>query len=181
MWKIKNSADRYGMIALCFHWGMALIIFFVLALGLYMEDLPLGVEKLKYYGWHKALGIIILFLVVLRLAWRATQITPPLPASLGRYMIYAANLGHAALYACMILLPINGWYMSSAAGFPVSVFGWFTLPVLVQPNEEMRQILSVIHEGLAYGLMVLIAGHILAALMHHYIHKDSVLRRMLPW
>lgn len=181
MWKINNSDQHYGVVSMCFHWIMALIIFCVLGLGLYVEDLPLSPQKLQYIGWHKALGIMVLVLVALRLGWKITQIRPALSPALGKYMILAANMGHMALYGCMISLPISGWCMSSAAGFPVSVFGWFTLPALMEPNKQMRHVLADVHEALAYGLIVLIILHVLAALMHHYIHKDTVLRRMLPW
>ena len=181
MWKIKNSAAHYGAVAKGFHWAMAVLILGMLAMGLYMADLPLGLQKLTYYGWHKEWGVVVLIFALLRLGWKITQMSPTLPSSLGRLSVCAAKAGHALLYGMMLAMPISGWLMSSAAGFPVSVFGWFTLPVLMAPDDSARKILAEVHEYLAFGLMALIAGHILAALMHHYLYKDNVLRRMLPW
>jgi cytochrome b561 len=180
MLKLSNTVERYGLVAVIFHWGMAVLILVMLALGLYMEDLPLGPEKLTYYGWHKAWGTVVLGLVLLRFSWRLTQLSPPLPPSIPNWQVKAAHVGHMVLYGLMVAMPLTGWMMSSAAGFPVSVFGWFTLPNLVAPDPELKETFVEIHEYLAYIFITVIAGHI-GAVVLHYIQKEPILRRMLPW
>lgn len=175
----KNSHDRFGFIAILLHWLMALIIIGLIILGLYMTSLPLSVQQLKYYGWHKEYGLLILGLVVFRLFWRLTNPEPKLllPCLEKR----AAHLTHWALYGFMIFLPLTGWLMSSAAGFPISFFGLCTLPNLIDPNEHLRALFTLLHKWSGYGLMVTICLHALAALKHHFIDKDTILRRMISW
>ncbi|KTC84848.1 cytochrome b [Legionella brunensis] len=79
----------------------------------------------------------------------------------------------------MFTLPITGWLITSAAGLSASFFGLFTLPSLIIPNEELRAIFEEIHEWLAYGLIALLALHTAAALKHHFINRDDILRRMI--
>lgn len=176
--RLQNTEESYGPIAIFQHWVMALLIIAMLALGLYMTGLPIGLSKLKYYGWHKALGVLILGLVALRLLWRAINITPSL-ASLPPWEKVAARGTHAAFYVLMVLLPLTGWMMSSAAGLPVSFFGWFVLPDLVSPNDDLFKLLRESHGWLAYAMIALICLHVAASLKHHFIDKDDILRRML--
>ncbi len=180
MLALNNSKERYGLPAILLHWLMAVLIIGMLCLGLYMDSLPLGSDKLKLYSWHKEWGTVILALVVLRFLWKLTQISPLLPETMPSWQVHAAKAGHAALYLLMVAMPLTGWMMSSAAGFPVSVFGWFTLPNLVAPNDELRKILSETHEYLAFILMAMIAGHVGAVILH-YLKKEPILQRMLPW
>lgn len=176
----KNRPENYGFVAKSFHWVMALLIIGMLALGLYMDGLPLSADKLRLYGIHKATGAIILFLVALRLIWRLVNLVPPLPSTLPKWQRLGAHLGHLGLYALMFAMPVTGWLLSSAAGFPVSVFGLFTLPNLISPDPQLRELFSGAHELLANALIVLIIAHVAAALKHHFIDKDTILRRMLP-
>lgn len=174
---LKNTSDRFGFIAIFLHWLMALMIIGLLVLGLYMVRLPVSLEKLKFYGWHKEFGLLILALVIVRFSWRLMNITPNLNLPLLEKM--AARTVHWAFYGFMIAMPITGWMMTSAAGLPPSFFGLFVLPNLVSPNEELRQLLQEIHKCLAYGLIAAIVLHICAALKHHFIDKDDILKRML--
>ena len=180
MTPLKNSAEHYGLIAKTFHWVMALAVVVMLAVGLYMEDLPPSPDKFRIYGIHKSIGALILIAAFLRLGWRFLNVAPPLPDSLPRWQKLAAHGMHAALYLLLLLMPLSGWLMSSAAGFPVSVFGWFTLPSLVSPDKKLFDALVKTHGLLANVLMAAGAAHILAALKHHFIDKDNILRRMLP-
>lgn len=180
MLPINNSNQRYGLVSVLFHWLMAILIVVMLILGLYMATLPLGPDKLKLYGLHKAWGAIILGLVVLRFLWKLSQLTPLLPSSMKKWEIGAAKIGHAALYVLMVAMPLSGWMMSSAAGFPVSVFGWFSLPNLVEPDSELKVLFAEIHESLAFALIAVIIGHVGAVILH-YIRKEPILQRMLPW
>ena len=176
--KLKNSEKHFGLIAILLHWVMALLIIGMLCLGLYMSDLPISLEKLKLYGWHKEYGLLIMGLVVLRIIWRLINITPEL-VELPWYERIAARIAHLALYGFMIAMPLSGWFMTSAAGLPPSFFGLFTLPSLVAPSHELQHLFALIHECLAYGLIATIFIHLCGALKHHFIDKDDILRRMI--
>lgn len=164
-----------------FHWGMAILIIGLLIVGFYMTELPIGVKKLTLYRYHKEFGILILMLVAFRLGWRWKSIIPPLPSHLAWWQKMGAHSVHYALYGFMIVNPLTGWMLSSSAGLSVSFFGWFVLPDLVSPNPHLREILTLIHHLLAYGLVAAICAHVGAALQHHFYYKDTILKRMLPW
>lgn len=156
-----------------------MLLFFMLGLGLYMTSLHISLEKLKLYGWHKECGILILMLVTLRLIWRLSNITPNFPTEMPHWQKLAARAVHLAFYGFMIVMPITGWLISSAAGLPVSFFGLFVLPTLIPANEHLQALFSEIHTWLAYTLIAAICAHVAAALQHHFINKDDTLRRML--
>lgn len=177
--RILNTENNYGIINILLHWLMALLIIGMLCLGLYMTGLVASPQKFKLYGWHKEVGTLILMLVILRVIWRIANIMPSLPTHLPYWQILAARVSHFALYFFMFALPITGWLMSSAAGFPVSFFGLFVLPDLIAPHEHLKHLLAEAHKWLAYGLITVICIHVLAALKHHFIDKDNILRRML--
>ncbi len=177
----KNTPDSYGSVAKWFHWFMAVIIFGLIVAGLTMEALPNGPFKFKIFGLHKSFGITILMLAFFRLFWKMKNKAPTLPDSLNNVEKCLAHLGHGALYFLMFSLPLSGWMMSSAAGFPVSVFGLFTLPNLVAPDPRTKAEFIEIHENMAWLLIGLLVLHIAAALMHHFYHKNTILRRMLPF
>ncbi len=175
--RIKNSETHYGAIAIILHWIMAILLIGLLAFGLYMVSLPISLEKLKLYGWHKEYGILALMLVVVRSIWRVTNIIPRL--SLPLWEKIAARTVHWSFYGFMFAMPITGWLITSAAGLPASFFGWFVLPNLISPNPDLMNLFQEIHKWLGYGLIATITLHFCAALKHHFINKDDILRRML--
>lgn len=175
--RILNTENHYGFIAIFFHWIMALLLIGLLILGLYMVALPISFEKLKLYGWHKEYGLLALALVILRLIWRLINILPRLDIPL--WEKFAARSVHWLFYIFMFALPITGWLITSAAGLPASFFGLFVLPNLISPNEELRLLFQEIHEWLGYGLIAIIVLHVSAALKHHFINKDDILRRII--
>ena len=162
------------------HWLMALVIFGLLALGFYMSDLPLSPEKLQLYSWHKWAGVSVFVLVWLRLVWRITHRPPPYPTSMTAAQKTLAHVGHFALYALMIAIPLSGWLMSSAKGVQTVWFGVLPLPDLLGRDKALGKQLAELHWALNIGLLVLVGVHAAAALMHHVVHKDDILRRMLP-
>ena len=172
--------DRYTGTAKTLHWLMAILLFGLLALGFYMHDLPLSPEKLKLFSWHKWAGVTAFLLVLARLGWRVTHLPPALPASMPRTMQLAAHAGHFALYALMIAIPLSGWLMSSALGFQTVWFGVLPIPDLLDKNKELGDLLVVVHKGLNLLFVAVLAGHIGAALKHHFIDRDDILTRMLP-
>lgn len=175
-----SNAERYNRTAIFLHWLIALGILGTLALGFYMVDLPLSPNKLQLYAWHKWAGMSILVLSIVRLAWRLSHPAPALPADMSPMLRLAAHAGHWLLYALMLAIPMSGWLMSSVQGFTVVWFGVITLPDLVPQNAELGALLRTVHIVLNWSLILTLVGHIGAALHHHLIKKDEVMRRMLP-
>jgi len=163
---IRNTVHRWGAVAQLLHWLIVALIITQFTLATLFDDLPPSARKLALLARHKSVGITILMLAVLRLLWRSTNPTPPLT--------------HALLYLLLFAVPLAGWTMSSARGFPVSWFGFFTLPDLVPKNKALYEVLVTTHGILAWTLGVVAIIHMLAALKHHFVLKDDVLRRMLP-
>jgi cytochrome b561 len=159
---------------------MAILIFGLLALGFYMHDLPLSPEKLQLYSWHKWAGVTAFLLVLVRLAWRVAHRPPPLPADMPVPLRFAAHAGHFLLYGLMLAVPLSGWLMSSAKGFQTVWFGILPIPDLLGKNKELGDLLQTVHMGLNLAFTAVIAGHIGAALKHHFIDKNDILTRMLP-
>ena len=168
----------YTRTAKAFHWIMAILIGGLLVLGLYMQDLPLSPQKLELYSWHKWFGVTVFILVWFRLAWRRSHRPPDLSESLSPRLRYAAHVGHTLLYVLMILIPLSGWLMSSAKGFQTVWFGLVPIPDLIGKSRALGDLLQQVHKVLNIILMLTLAGHILAALWHHFVLKDDTLRRM---
>ena len=175
--RLKNSTDRFGLVSILFHWIMAVIVISLLMVGLYMVSLPASPEKQNLYGLHKAFGLLILALTLPRLVWRFVNVVPSL--SLPRWERLSALFVHYAFYVFLIAMPLSGWLLSSAAGYAPSFFGLFDLPLLIKPNDALRPIFQTIHAWTGYGLIATICLHTAAAFKHHFIDKDSILKRMI--
>lgn len=178
---LKNTQLTYGLIAQLFHWVIVVLIITQFVLAQRADNLPRGPALLQTLALHKSIGITILGLAILRLIWRWMNPIPPMPASSPGWQHLAARISHVALYALLFLMPLFGWMMSSARNFPVSWFGIVTLPDLVGPSEQAYKFFHDGHEILAKVLFVLALLHVAAALKHHFIDRDDVLMRMLPW
>lgn len=171
---------RYTRTAISLHWLVALGIIGTFTLGFYMADLPLSPNKLKLYSWHKWAGVTLFLLALLRLGWRLTHPAPPLPAGTPGWQVLMAHVTHWALYFLMLAIPVSGWLMSSAQGFPVVWFGIVPLPDLVGRDKALGELFLQMHVIMNYTLLTLVALHAAAALKHHFIDRDDILRRMLP-
>ncbi|MFZ2586841.1 MAG: cytochrome b [Alphaproteobacteria bacterium] len=169
----------YHPISKLFHWTIGLLMIGLLFVGLTWEDFFPEPFRFTLLGWHKSLGAIVLGLSVLRALWWLTQTKPALVKTLPARMAPFINLGHNILYAFMMIMPLSGWMMSNAAGYPVSVFGWFTLPTLLEKNDELRHTFGEVHELAGWTLIAIIAFHVAAALYHHVVLKDETLKRMM--
>lgn len=161
------------------HWVLALALALMFGVGLYMADLPFSPLRLKLYNWHKWAGICILTLSALRLLWRFGHRPPPEPP-MPAWQARAATATHGLLYALFFAVPLAGWAYSSAAGFPVVVFGVLPLPDWVAANRELAEAIKPLHRWLAYALASLAVLHVAAALKHQFIDRDGLLRRMWP-
>jgi cytochrome b561 len=175
----EPQPNRYTRTAMALHWVLALALLGSFSVGVYMSDLPVSPQRLKLYNWHKWAGVTILMLSLLRLLWRATHRPPPDLAA-PRWQLRAAHLTHGALYALFFAVPLLGWAYSSAAGFPIVWFGVLPLPDFVSPDKALAETLKPWHGALAFALAALVVLHVAAALKHHFIDRDGLLRRMLP-
>jgi cytochrome b561 len=177
---LTNTADRYGLVPQLLHWLVLALIGLQYVLAETAEELPLGMEKLARLSQHKSVGITILLLALVRIAWRLMD-RPPAPPPMPGWQRTAASLVHWGLYALLFALPLSGWMMSSAANYPVSWFGLVQLPDLVMPSEDLHELLEEVHEGLFVALLWLAGLHALAALKHQFVDRDGLLMRMVPW
>jgi len=178
---VRNEWDRFGTLAKTFHWATFLLLLGSFGIGLTMVELPLGVRKLQAYSWHKWVGVTVFLVTVLRLGWRLANPPPPFPHSMPTWQWVAARLSHAGLYGLLLVMPVSGWLMSSALGLSTVYFGLVPLPDLVASNRELGQSLVYLHNLLGVMLATLIGIHIGAALYHHFILRDDIARRMLPF
>lgn len=176
---------RYDPVAVFLHWVIALLIIAMLAVGLTMEDYPMSI-RFTAFNLHKAIGICILALSVFRLIWRFLNPPPAMPATMARWERAAAWGAHWALYAVILIMPLSGWLMSSAsAKYPIKFFGLGEAPFIPMPTDAaltkaIGNLSHETHELLGLGAIILILVHVGAALKHHFIRHDDVLRRMLP-
>jgi cytochrome b561 len=181
---VNEAVARYSTIAIVLHWLLGLSFFAMFAIGAYMSDLPFSPLRLKLFNYHKWAGITFLILSVLRLLWRFTHRPPALPKAIEQAMpnwqtkIYHAT--HHVLYALFFVVPLIGWAYSSAAGFPIVLFGVLSLPDFMAVDKEFAKQIKELHGAAAFALMALVLLHIGAALKHHFIDKDGLIRRMLP-
>ena len=160
------------------HWVIALLIAVGFTVGLTMVDLPLSPQKAKVFAYHKWIGITVLALV--RVAWRATHAGPP-ELAMPVWQRLGARATHVLLYALMLAIPLVGWMYTSAAGFPVVYLKLVQLPDLVSKDNELAALLKIVHKVLAWSLSGIVALHVAAALKHHFIDRDTTLKRMLAW
>lgn len=177
---LSNSNDRYGAVAQTLHWLIVALIVVQVTTALLAHDLPFGPHKAALLGRHKSFGMTILMLMVLRLGWRLVNPAPGLPQAMKSHERGLAHASHYALYIILFAMPLSGWLMSVAKNYPVSWFHLFTWPNPVRPDAALAENMQEIHETLAWTLGGVVTLHILAALRHHFLLKDDVLRRMLP-
>jgi cytochrome b561 len=174
-----NTIKRYGIVAITLHWLIAVIVICMLCVGLYMVTLKAGPFKNDLFGYHKEFGLLVLMLAALRIGWRLANITPGYPEQIPVWQRFLAHSVHWLLYGFLLAMPITGYLVSCAWGHSPSFFGLFVVPPLIAPNESLAHLFGTIHQWLAYSLIVLICGHVGAALEHHFVEGDNILRRML--
>ena len=173
-------AERYTGMAIGLHWLIFALIAAGFALAVYMVDLPLSPLKLKYFAWHKWLGVTVFALALVRIGWRLTHRPPPHEAAIARWQRSAAGAMHVVLYAMIVVIPLTGWLYSSAAGVPTVYLSVMRLPDLLVKDYALAELLKAVHVTFNYMLLVLVVIHSAAALQHHFIARDNVFRRMLP-
>jgi cytochrome b561 len=174
-----TAANSYTRTAVALHWVLGLALIGSFCVGLYMTGLPLSPQRLKLYNWHKWAGITILTLSAVRLAWRLTH-RPPADVAMPAWQQRAAHLTHRALYVLFFAVPLAGWAYSSAAGFPVVVFGVLPLPDFMPADKALAEFIKPFHKYFAYTLALLVLAHVGAALKHQFADNDGLLTRMWP-
>lgn len=179
---------RYTAVAILLHWLIAAAILALLVMGFVMTDLTPGSHlQFVLYQLHKSVGITVLALSLLRLAWRLGHRPPALPSHMPAWERLLAHLGHFALYALMIAMPLEGWALVSASiwNIPTVLYGVIPLPHLpvlstLADKKPVEDLLKLGHEAAAWVMIATLAGHVGAALRHHFFQHDDVLTRMLP-
>lgn len=178
--QLRNSSARYGAVSIFLHWLVAVAVFGLFGLGYWMVGLD------YYSSWyttapdiHKSLGILLFVVMLGRMLWRWLS---PLPASLpnhGRLTRLGSKFGHAFLYVGLFVLMLSGYLISTADGRAIEVFGWFSVPATLTSIPDQEDIAGLVHEYLAWALVIVAGLHGLAALKHHVIDCDRTLARML--
>lgn len=178
---MQSEVERYDGVAIFLHWGIALLILSNIAiawsLGGFDHDSPI---QLKLLTIHKSIGTTILVLAAFRLTWRLIHKAPPLPASVPLWQRRIAEISHWALYLVLFVMPLSGLVDAAAFGQPVHYFFLFALPTVIAHNEPLGHAAFAVHKITALLLYLLLFTHAGAALHHHFLRKDDVLRRMLP-
>ena len=177
----KNSPSDWGAMARAFHWIIALLIIVQMVLGKVAEEMALSPTKIDLFVWHKSIGVTLLLLVVLRLAWRVGNPAPSPAAGVSKIETRLAFAGHSLLYLLMIAVPVTGWLASDASIVPLRIFWLIPAPDLIATDRDFSDIAGEVHEGLSTALAVIALGHIAAALRHHFWLRDATLSRMLPF
>ena len=178
---LKSDASHWGSLAKFFHWAVVLLLLVQATVGLVMVELPRKPSIISVYTFHKSLGLTILLLAVLRLAWRAFDRRPEEPATMPHWQTLAARSGHVLLYGLLFAVPLSGWLFDSISGLRKLVWwGVIEMPKLAAPDKALKPLAEAAHEWLFWILVLVAAGHAAAALFHHFHDRDEVLRRMLP-
>jgi len=175
---LLNQKDSYGWIAIIMHWLMAWLVLSMFGLGVWMRTLG------YYDNWyhaapelHKSVGVLLLLLLLLRWAWRLSNVRPDL---MGEVWEQAVALSvHRLHYIILLAVMVTGYFIPTAEGVGIDVFGWFTVPALISFDKSTTDLIGMMHRYLAWSAVALAGLHGAAALKHHVIDKAHTLRRML--
>lgn len=181
---LRNTDRSWGLVSVLFHWVMAALFLGQFTLGWYMQGIKDLMVQYNLYQWHKSFGFTILGLAILRALWALTSRRPRLPEAMPAGEKKLALGTHLVLYLAFFVLPLTGWAIVSTSPLqmviPTRYFQLFIIPPLpFSISRHAEQVWTSIHGFLAYAAIFLAAVHILAALRHHFHHKDATLMRML--
>lgn len=178
--QIGNNEQNWGVLSIFLHWLVALTVFGLFALGFWMTGLD------YYHAWyqqapfiHKSVGIILVGVLLIRLAWRLYNTNPAALSSHAPWEKKLARIAHLLLYVILFSIMISGYLISTSDGRPIEVFNWFEVPAYPLGIEQQEDIAGAVHWYLALTLMTLVLLHAAGALKHHFIDRDETLKRML--
>jgi cytochrome b561 len=175
----KPMRDRYTATAIALHWLIALLLLGQFAFGLMLDDIPRGTPaRGLYVNLHKSSGIVIGLLIVLRIVWRLTHTPPPLPEMMPAWQRRAAILGHAALYLCMLMLPLSGYLASNFSRHGIKFFNLVRLPPWGPDDKTLYAFFNSTHHIAALLLALFVALHVLAVAKHMLVDRDGLVRRI---
>ncbi len=177
-----SPGDRYDRVAAWLHWAIGIALLGEIAFGLLLDEIaPRGTPaRAGVINLHKSIGIVLGVLIVARIAWRLAHKPPPWPATMPIGLQRAADLGHVALYACMLVAPLAGYLGSNFSKYGVRFFG-IVLPPWGPDMPRVYSFLVGVHDATTYLLLALTAGHVAFALRHALIEHDGVFERIVPW
>ena len=176
----RNTEETWGATAKSFHWLVALLILAQFVIGKIAEDMALSPAKLDMFVWHKSLGVSVLIIVLLRLAWRLIDHRPATPDDVTGHETRIAAIGHFLLYALMIAVPLSGWWVSDTSRVPFDAYFTIPMPDLLETDRTAQETAETVHSVLTNALLAVVGVHVLAALRHHFRLRNDILRRMLP-
>ncbi|QEY60297.1 cytochrome b [Pseudomonas sp. C27(2019)] len=180
--QLLNSSNRYGLVSIVMHWLVALAVFALFGLGLWMTGLNYYSEWYRTApALHKSVGVTLFALMLLRVLWRFFT---PKPAPLSTHSSserLLSRLGHGLLYLGIFVVMISGYLISTAEGRGISVFDLFEIPALISGLPNQADLAGAVHFYVAWGLVIFAGLHALAALKHHFIDRDATLKRMLGY
>lgn len=176
----RNTTRAWGSLSKALHWIIVLLIINQWVIAERAENLT-GFQKFTALAWHKSFGMTILMLAVVRLVWRLVNPVPDLRAETRPWERRLAQGSHLLLYLLIFAMPLTGWIMSSAKAYGVSWFNLFAFPDLVGKSEQIYDITRALHGWMFYALVLVALLHVAGALKHHFIDRNDVLRRMLPF
>jgi cytochrome b561/polyisoprenoid-binding protein YceI len=169
----KKSINPYSPIAKALHWSSALLAVGLLVVGFYMVSIDFSPFKLELYGLHKSFGTLALLFIIVRIALRVISGHKVPKKKIAHYL-------HYILYAMLFVMPVSGWVMSNAGGYPFGFFGLFQMPVVVDENKDLFNQMRIIHEIVAYIIIAFAAGHIAVELKRFFKDKIGILKAMMP-
>lgn len=183
---VRNTRNGWGWPARLLHWVVGGVIIVTFGIGFYTAEILDDIyARLGWVQTHKSWGFLAFCLIGVRLLWRAFHPAPDLPDNMSPSERRLAHLGHVGLYVVMLAMPLTGWLMATAsplqeqAGLKNMVFGLFEMPDFLTGDAQLTLIFHWAHWVFAVALVLLLVAHIGAALKHHFINKDNVLRRMI--
>lgn len=175
------AAIRYTRVAVSLHWLIATLIVVNLAIGWFHDSFAKPVGSALISG-HKAIGLTVILLALLRLAWRLSHRPPPFDPVMKAWERWLATATHWAFYLLMLAAPVTGWLMVSANGRATSWFGLFDVPALpITGGKAAHEIYESRHELIGYLMLALIVLHVGGALKHHLQGHRQLFGRMAPW
>ncbi len=177
---MQSAPEKFGPVAIFLHWAIALLIAVTVVFGLIVGDADDAEATQQALAIHQSIGVSIVLLAAFRLIWRLFHPAPALPIGTPRSQRVAAAATHGLLYVTLFALPITGYVGLAARGRDITVYGLFDLPRIVPLGLRLSHRFQTLHDNGQYLLYALLVAHVGAALYHHFILKDAILRRMLP-